>query len=276
MEWIEILFSAFRYTFMVRALIVGIAIALSSSFIGSFLVLKKFSMIGHGLSHVAFAAVAIGLVTNTAPLIIAMPIVVLVAIFILKLNENAQLHGDAAIGLTATFAMALGTTLASVGGGFKVDLYSYLFGSILTIQQIDVWLSIVFSIIISLVVMLYYHDLFAMTYDESFAIVSKIKTKRLNTILAILTGITIVIGIRAIGTILISSFIVFPTVIAMQFSKGFKVTILIAATSSIVTVILGLMVSYVFDFPSGSTIVLLNGLLFIVVYVFNRILRPAH
>lgn len=271
MEYLELLSSAFQYGFMWRALIVGIAIAVSSSFIGSFLVLKKFSMIGHGLSHVAFAAVAIGLVFNTAPLLVAMPIVVLVSIFILKLNETAKMHGDAAIGLTATFAMALGTTLASVSGGFNVDLFSYLFGSILTIQMIDVVLSIIVSIVVIVVVYLYYYDLFAMTYDEQFARVNKIKTTRLNTILAILTGITIVIGIRAIGTILISSFIVFPTVIAMQFNKGFKGTILIAVTSSLITVVLGLLGSFVFDLPSGSSIVLLNGFVFLVVYLYNRL-----
>lgn len=273
MEYLELLGNAFKYTFMWRALIVGVAIALSSSFIGSFLVLKKFSMIGHGLSHVAFAAVAIGLVLNTAPLLVAMPVVVLVSIFILKLNESANMHGDAAIGLTATFAMALGTTLASVSGGFNLDLFSYLFGSILTIKSVDVVLSIIVSAVVIIVVFLFYYDLFAMTYDEQFATVNKIKSKRLNLILAILTGITIVIGIRAIGTILISSFIVFPTVIAMQFNKGFKSTILIAATSSLVTVIIGLLASFVFDLPSGSSIVLLNGFVFMGVYLYNRVMQ---
>ncbi len=269
----ETLVAAFSYGFMIRALLVGITVAASSAFIGSFLVLKKFSMIGHGLSHVAFAAVAIALVLNQAPLPITAVIVVLVSVLILKLNETAKLHGDAAIGLAATFSMALGTTLASVGGGFNIELNRYLFGTILAIRNVDVWMSVVLSFAVVMVVTLFYADLFAMTYDEEFAKVSGIKTKRLNTLLAILTGLVIALGIRAIGAVLISAFIIFPTVIAMQFSKGFKTTVVLAATFSMVIVFIGLLLSFVLDTPSGSTIVLLNGLVFTLVYAHQRILR---
>ncbi|MFP4286863.1 MAG: metal ABC transporter permease [Candidatus Izemoplasmataceae bacterium] len=273
MNWFDLLISSFSYGFMWRALIVGVAIAVSSSFIGPFLVLKKFSMIGHGLSHVAFAAVAIGLITNTEPLIVTMIIVVGVSIFILKLNEHAKVHGDAAIGLTAAFSMAFGTVLASVAGGFNIDLFTYLFGSILTIQQIDVVLSITLSIVVVAVVIFLYHDLLAMTFEEEYARVSGIKTRRLNTILAILVAMTIVIGMRAIGTILISSLIIFPTVIAMQFNRGFKGTIIIAAISEILIVTIGLFGSFVLDYPSGSSIVLLNGIVFFLIYITNVIRR---
>ncbi len=269
----ETLVAAFSYGFMIRALLVGITVAASSAFIGSFLVLKKFSMIGHGLSHVAFAAVAIALVLNQAPLPITAVIVVLVSVLILKLNETAKLHGDAAIGLAATFSMALGTTLASVGGGFNIELNRYLFGTILAIRNVDVWMSVVLSFAVVMVVTLFYADLFAMTYDEEFAKVSGIKTKRLNTLLAILTGLVIALGIRAIGAVLISAFIIFPTVIAMQFSKGFKTTVVLAATFSMVIVFIGLLLSFVLDTPSGSSIVLLNGLVFTLVYAHQRILR---
>ncbi|MFH5881731.1 MAG: metal ABC transporter permease [Candidatus Izemoplasmataceae bacterium] len=273
MTWFELLMASFSYGFMWRALVVGIAIAITSSFIGPFLVLKKFSMIGHGLSHVAFAAVAIGLLTNTEPLIVTMVVVVVVSVFILKLNEHTKIHGDAAIGLTAAVAMAFGTVLASVAGGFNVDLFSYLFGSILTIQRVDVILSIFLSIIVVIVVVALYHDLFSMTFEEEYARVVGIKTKRLNTILAILVGMTIVIGMRAIGTILISSLIIFPTIIAMQFNRGFKGTILIAVISSVLIVTFGLFGSFVLDYPSGSSIVLLNGLVFFGIYLVNRIRR---
>lgn len=270
---IETLLQAFSYTFMWRALIVGIAIAISSSFVGSFLVLKKFSMIGHGLSHVAFGAVAIGLFTNQAPLLVAVPIVVVMSIFILKINDKVNIPGDAAIGLLAAFSMALGTTLASVGGGFNVDLNTYLFGSILTIRQTDVYLAVLFSVVIIGVVFLYYHDLFSMTYDDQFAKVTGIKTSNLNTLLAILTGITIVIGIRVIGTILISALIIFPTVIAMQFGQGFKRTILIGVTTQVIIVVSGLMLSYLYDLPSGSAIVLLNGFVFLAISLYNGFRR---
>lgn len=276
MDWLETLRLSFVYGFMWRALIVGVAVALSSALIGSYLVLNKFSMIGHGLSHVAFAAIAIGLFTNNAPLFFAVPVVVIVSIFILKINDTANLQGDAAIGLTASFAIALGTALASLGGGFNVDLYSYLFGSILTIRGIDVILSIVFSIIVIGVVWFFYHDLFSMTFDEEYARVGGVRTKRLNTLLAVLTGLTIVIGIRAIGTMLISAFIIFPPVIVMQFSRSFKTTVLASAVLSVVLVTTGLFSSFIFDLPSGSTIVLLSGFVFFGATVYNGIRRLSY
>ncbi len=273
MEWLELLKLSFVYGFMWRALIVGVAVGLSSSLIGSFLVLNKFSMIGHGLSHVAFAAIAVGLFTNQAPLLFAVPTVVLVSIFILKLNNAANLQGDAAIGLTASFSIALGTALASIGDGFNVDLFSYLFGSILTIKQIDVYLAILFSIIVTVVIWLFYHDLFSMTYDDEYASVSGVRTKRLNTLLAVLTGLTIVIGIRAIGTMLISALIIFPPIIVMQFTRNFKITLLASAVLSVVLVVTGLLSSFVFDLPSGSSIVLLSGFVFFASTLYNNIRR---
>jgi len=273
MEWLELLKLSFVYGFMWRALIVGVAVGLSSSLIGSFLVLNKFSMIGHGLSHVAFAAIAVGLFTNQAPLLFAVPTVVLVSIFILKLNNAANLQGDAAIGLTASFSIALGTALASIGDGFNVDLFSYLFGSILTIKQIDVYLAILFSIIVTVVIWLFYHDLFSMTYDDEYASVSGVRTKRLNTLLAVLTGLTIVIGIRAIGTMLISALIIFPPIIVMQFTRNFKTTLLASAVLSVVLVVTGLLSSFVFDLPSGSSIVLLSGFVFFASTFYNNIRR---
>jgi zinc transport system permease protein len=266
----------FKYEFMITALIVGVMIAISSASLGSFLVLKRFSMIGHGLAHVAFGAVAIGLLTSNSPLLVAMPIVIIVAILILKLNEKANVYGDAAIGLAATTAMALGTIIASVSGGFRLELNSYLFGSILTIQSIDVYLAISSSVVIISLVTLFYQDLFSLTYDEAFAKVSGIRTERLTTLLAVLTGLTVVIGIRVLGTILMSSFIVFPTIIALQFKKGFKKTMIIAIIVSIVTVFIGLTGSFIFDLPSGSAIVMFNAILFTVIYIIKMMFRSKN
>ncbi len=276
MTILEQLIRGFQYGFMWRALIVGVSVAISSATIGSFLVLKKYAMIGHGLSHVAFAAIAIGLVFNQTPLFFSLPIVVGASIFVLRLNDTAKLHGDAAIGLMAAFAMALGTTLVSTGGGFNVDLYSYLFGSILTIRQIDVYFAIGFSVLVLGFVMLYFNQLFSVTFDESFARITDIKVKRLNTLLAILTGITIVIGIRAIGTLLISALIIFPAVIALQFNRGFKHTVILAIIVSISTVIGGLILSFLLDYPSGSTIVLLNSFIFFVIYIMRTLFKVQH
>lgn len=267
----NLIIEAFSYDFMIRAFIVGIAISASGAFLGSFLVLKRYSMIGHGLSHVAFASVAISLVLGASPIFLTLPIVVLVSLLILKINQKSSIYGEAAIGLAATVAIALGTALASVGGGFKVELYSYLFGSILTIQTIDMYLAVFASIIIIFLLIYHFNDLFSMTFDEDFAIVSKIKTYRLNQMLAILTGIIIALGIRAIGSVLISSFIVFPMMIAMQFEKNFKSTVMIAILSSVLLVIFGLLLSYIFDLPSGSAIVLLSGIVYLFIFSFKKI-----
>lgn len=273
MEWMDRFLAIFSYQFMLRAFGVGVLTAISSSFVGSFLVLKRFSMIGQGLSHVAFGAVAVGLLFTDSPLFIALPIVVIVSVFILKLSEKTKMHGDAAIGLAATVAMALGTLLASIDGGFQTELNSYLFGSILTVQNTDLILASIITVLVVGLVIYFYHSLFSMTFDPVFAEVSGIPVSILNTGLAILTGVIVVVGIRLLGTILISSFIIFPTIIAMPFNKGFLTTLKIAIIVSLMTVFVGISASFIYDLPTGSTIVLLNALVFIIVYVSLNVRR---
>ena len=256
------IFRLLSYAFVQRALIVGLLIAISSSFLGIFLVLRKYSMIGDGLAHVSFATVALALVLNQSPLIISIPIVSLASLLILKLSEENRIGGDAAIGLIASTSLAIGVFITSVSNGFSVDLSSYLFGSILIIAQSDVYLSLVLTVLIVSLVLVFYQDLFAMTYDLDYAKVSGRKTKRLNQLLSILTAITIVLGIRVVGTMLISSLIIFPTVSALRLSKGFKSTIICAVIIAIISVMSGILISVTLDFPTGSSIVLINALLF--------------
>jgi zinc transport system permease protein len=263
----------FSYSFMIRALLVGILTAITSSMVGTFLVLKRYSMIGHGLSHVAFGAVAVGLLFSNSPLLIALPLVVGTSVLILKLNEKADVHADAAIGVMATTAMALGTLLASIDGGFTTVLNTYLFGSILTVQWIDFWLALGLLFAVFGFVGYYYHSLFSLTYDPTFAHVSGVPVKRLNLGLAILTGVIVVVGIRLLGTVLISSFIIFPTIIAMLFNKGFLTTFKITIGISLLTVFFGINASFIYDLPTGSSIVLLNAIVFIFVYGFLNIRR---
>ena len=256
------IFKLLSYVFVQRALIVGLLIAISSSFLGIFLVLRKYSMIGDGLAHVSFATVALALVLNQSPLIISIPIVSLASLLILKLSDENRIGGDAAIGLIASTSLAIGVFITSVSNGFSVDLSSYLFGSILIIAQSDVYLSLVLTVLIVSLVLVFYQDLFAMTYDLDYAKVSGRKTKRLNQLLSILTAITIVLGIRVVGTMLISSLIIFPTVSALRLSKGFKSTIIWAVIIAIISVMSGILISVTLDFPTGSSIVLINALLF--------------
>jgi zinc transport system permease protein len=270
---IELIKEALSYSFMQRAIIVGVFIALSSALLGIFLVLKKYSMIGDGLAHVSFATVAIALFLGTSPLLISIPIVILSSIFIMQLNEKAGLHGDAAIGLVSSFSVALGVLISSVAGGFNIDLFSYLFGSILAIKDSDMYLSIVLAGFVIALVVFFYNDLFAVTHDEEFASVIGIRTKLMNYLIATLASITIVLGIRVVGTMLISSMIVFPTVTALQVSRSFKSTIVISALISVAAVIIGVLTSYVLNFPSGATIVMVNAFVFIVFFALKPILR---
>lgn len=256
------IFNLFSYTFLQRALFVGILISISSSFLGIFLVLRKYSMIGDGLAHVSFATVALALLLNQSPLIVSIPIVSLASLLILKLSEENRIGGDAAIGLISSTAVAIGVMISSLSSGFSVDLYSYLFGSILIISEMDVYLSLVLSIIIVSTVIYFYRDLFAMTYDMDYAKVSGRKTKRLNQIISFLTSITIVLGIRVVGTMLISSLIIFPTVSALRLSNSFKSTIIWAVILSSTSVLVGLLLSVSFDLPTGSSIVLINAFIF--------------
>lgn len=261
---------ASSYIFIQKALLVGSLIALCCSFLGIFLVLRKYSMIGDGLAHVSFATVALALLLSTSPLLLSIPLVSMASFLILKLSEKADLHGDAAIGLISSSAVALGVLIASVAQGFNIDLFSYLFGSILVISDLDVYLSVSLSGIILGTVLYFYNAFFALTYDESFAQVIGVKTQFFNYLIAVLTSITIVLGIRVVGTMLISSLIVFPTVTALQVSKGFKTTMLISAITSVFCVITGVYSSFILNLPTGATIVILNGFCFLSAFGYRK------
>ena len=267
---VQSVLEAVQYDFILKALLVGSLIAICCSLLGVFLVLKKFSLIGDGLAHVSFASVAIALLFSASPLLVSVPIVILASFVILKLNEKADLHGDAAIGLVSSFSIAAGVLIASLANGFNVDLMSYLFGSILVISDVDVIISILLSAGIILMVLLFYNNLFAITYDEEFAKVAGLNTRLMNYLIAVLTSITIAIGIRIVGTMLISSLIVFPTVSALQISKGFKGTIVISAVISVLCVIFGVFLSYLFSLPTGAAIVMLNAAIFLIFFCIKR------
>ena len=256
------LFSAFQFQFMQNAMIAGVFIAISCAIIGVFLVLHKFSMIGDGLAHVSLATVAIGLLIGVSPIYVSIPLVMGASLFILKLSQKSNVWGDSAIGFVASVSVALAVLIASVADGFNIDLLSYLFGTILAISQGEVILSVVLSIITISIVIFYYHDLFTLTFDPEFARVSGIKVDFLNSLLVMLTAIIVVLGVRIVGTMLISSLIVIPAITALQVAKGFKSTIIISILSAVFSVVVGISLSYLLDIPSGATIVLVNATLF--------------
>ena len=200
------------HTFMLRALLVGVLISLCCALLGVSLVLKRFSMIGDGLSHVGFGALAIACAANIAPLYFSIPIVVLAAFLLLVMNEKGALKGDAAIALISTGALAVGVMVTSMTTGMNVDIYNYMFGSILAMSRGDVALSVLLSVLVIVLFFVFYEEIFAVTFDESFAKATGTKVNAYNLLIAVLTAVTIVVGMRMMGALLISSLIIFPTV----------------------------------------------------------------
>lgn len=268
-RWIVI--DMLQHGFMVRALLVGSLIGISAALLGPFLVLRRYAMIGDGLAHVSFASVSIALLLGAQPLIFSIPLVILASFGILRLTETADVYGDAAIGLMSSFAVALGVLLASLGKGFSVDLYSYLFGSILVIKQQEVWLTVGLTLIMLILIAAFYRDLFALTYDEEYAITQKLPTRRLNYFISILTAVTIVLGIRIVGTMLISSLIIFPAVTALQLAKSFRLTFVYSSVVALVSVLIGISLSYAYNLPTGASIVLVNAVFFMAAFLIRRI-----
>ena len=264
---------AFQYAFIQRALIAGCCMALGCSFLGVFLVLRRFSLIGDGLAHVSFATVAIALLLHAQPMVVSILLVALASMAILHLNEKARVYGDAAIGLVSSFGIALGVIIASTAGGFNVDLFSYLFGSILSVSRLEVWLTAGISVLVVLAVVLLYHDLFAITFDEEYAQVVGIRVKAVNKILILLTSFVVVLGIKIVGTMLVSSLIILPALSALQVARGFKATIALAGAFAVVSVVTGICASYVLNYPSGATIVMVNFVFFAGTFAAGRLTK---
>ena len=253
----------FSYSFMIKAFIVGLLISLCASLIGVSLVLRKNSMIGDGLSHVGFGAFAIASIIGIAPLEFAIPIVIIVSFLILRLNDNSKIHGDSLIALISASSLAIGTFVISISG-VNTDINNYLFGSILSINEKDVIVSIVLSIIVVLLYLFSYNKIFAITFDEKFAKSIGINTNFYNIIFASLCSIVVVLGMRLMGSLLISSLIIFPTLSSMQIFKKFKSVVISSVIVSTISFIIGLIVSYLNATPTGATIVIVNLIIFII------------
>lgn len=250
------------YPFLVRALIVGCLVSLCASLLGTSLVLKRYSMIGDGLSHVGFAALAIAYALNLAPMSLSIPVCVIAAFFLLQLEENAKIKGDAATALLCSGALAVGVMTISLTTGMNTDVCNYMFGSILAMSPSDVELSVVLSIIVLLLYLLFYPRIFAVTFDESFAKASGTNTRLYNMVIALLTAVTIVLGMRMMGTLLISSLIVFPSLTAMRICRTFRWTVLMSALFSLSGFLVGIILSYLYSIPTGASIVVIDILLF--------------
>jgi zinc transport system permease protein len=263
----------FSYTFLVRAFVVGALVSLCAALLGVSLVLKRYSMIGDGLSHVGFGALALATALNAAPLTVAIPVVVAAAFLLLRLSETSRIKGDAAIALISTSALALGVVIISRTTGMNTDVCNYLFGSILAMNKSDVYLSIVLSVTVLALFALFYHKLFAITFDESFAQAAGVRTRLYNMLIAFLTAITIVLGMRMMGAMLISSLIIFPALTSMRLLKKFKTVTLCSALISIVSFFTGVVISYLYATPTGASVVMINVFAFVLFWGINTFLK---
>ncbi|NTU77430.1 MAG: metal ABC transporter permease [Alphaproteobacteria bacterium] len=260
---IDVIREMLSYPFLVRAIMVGLLVALCASLLGVSLVLKRFSMIGDGLSHVGFGALAIASVANIAPLYLAIPVCIAASFLLLRMSESTRIKGDAAIAMLSAGALAIGVMVVSMTTGMNTDVYNYMFGSILSLSASDATLSIVLSGVVLVLFVLFYPRLFAVTFDESFSRATGIPTRAYNAALATLASVTVVLGMRMMGALLISSLIIFPVLTAMRIGKRYLSVTLLSAAVAVVGFLVGMLVSYVFEAPSGASIVCVNIVLFV-------------
>ena len=213
---IEFFVTLFSYEFIVRAVVVGALISLCSSLLGVSLVLKRYSMIGDGLSHVGFGSLSVAMAAGLAPLQVSIPVVVFTAFMLLRLSESGKLKGDAAIAMISSSALAFGVVVTSLSSGMNTDVFGYMFGSILAVTRDDVTVCVSLSVIVLLLYILFYNKIFAVTFDESFAKATGTRVDIYNMLIALLTSVTIVVGMQIMGAMLISSLIIFPALTSMR------------------------------------------------------------
>lgn len=268
----------FQYPFVTYALIVGVLIALCSSLLGVTLVLKRFSFIGDGLSHVAFGAMAVAAVLNlTNQMVVVFPITVLAAVLILRGSQNRKIKGDASLAMISVGALALGYLLLNVfstSTNIAGDVCTTLFGStsILTLNRTDVWLCVIMSVVVLVMFGLFYHKIFAVTFDENFAKATGIKADSYNLMLSVITAAIIVLAMKLVGSLLISALIIFPALSAMRVFKSFWQVMVAAAVIAVVCAVTGMLISILASTPVGATIVAVNMVIFMLFSLFSAVI----
>ena len=258
----NLIITMFQYPFIQRALIVGVLVSLCAALLGVCLVLKHYSMIGDGLSHVSFGALSVAVALGVSPLWISIPIVIIASFCLLRIRENAHMKNDAAIAVVSSSALAIGITVTALTTGINTDVSSYMFGSILVMNEQDVMISIVLCIIVLALFI---------TFDENFSKASGIPVGRFNALLSVLTAVTITLGMRMMGAMLISSLIIFPALIAMRLQRSFSGVIIAAAITAVIDFLLGLVISFLLSTPTGASIVLVNLCVLLIVTAIQKV-----
>ncbi len=258
-----IILEMLSYPFLARAMLVGVLVSLCSALLGTPLVLKRYSMIGDGLSHVGFGALAIASAFGWAPLAVAVPVVVVSAVVLLRVSQSrSAIKGDAAVALISSGALAVGVLVISLTSGVNTNVSNYMFGSILTVSRSDAALSVILCAAVLVSFTLFYPRLFAVTFDETFARATGAGAGIYNTLLAVLTAVTVVLGMRMMGALLISSLIIFPPLAAMRVFRSFKSVTVCSAVLSVACFVTGMTASYALETPSGASVVCADILAF--------------
>ena len=253
---------ALSYGFMQKALIAGIAVGLICSFMGTFLVLRRYSLFGDGIAHVAFGGISLGLFLGVFPLWTAFIVSILGGLGLQKLRQSTKISGDSAVAVVLVTGLAVGVILVSSSGGFSVDLFSFLFGSILLISQEDTIMILAISAGIIATLTILQKQFLHLTFNEEQAKLSGMRTTLLNYAFVVLASITVVTSMRLVGILLISALIVIPNITAMMFGKGFKKTVFISMSISVISVVSGILVSYFLNVaPSGTIVMIAVGIL---------------
>lgn len=274
-ENLKIMFTPeFFGAILLPALIGGIAITICSSLLGVTLVLKRYSMIGDGLSHIGYGALSVAAVMNLAPLKVALPVVIIAAFILLRLSESSKLSGDSAIALFSTTALSIGIIVSSKAG-ITNDVSHYLFGSILAMSKSDVILSVCLAAAVITAFILLYNSIFSVTFDENFARATGVNPGIYNMIFAVLTAITVVLGMMMMGSLLISSLIVIPTLSAMKICRSFRGVVLASGAVSVACFIIGIFISLLFNTAPGASIVIVNVFFFMTFSVIGRTIRRS-
>lgn len=259
------------YPFIQRAFICGILVALCAALLGVSLVLKRYSMIGDGLSHVSFGALSVAIALGFAPIKFSIPIVIIAAFFLLRMAENGKMKSDAAIAMVSASSLAIGVIVISVTTGLGTDIGSYMFGSILAMSEEDVGMSVVLSIVVLIMFIVCYHKIFAVTFDESFSKATGVKVSSYNTLISIFTAVTVVLGIKMMGAMLISSLIIFPALTSMRVFKSFLSVTLCSAILAVINFSIGIIFSYSISIPAGASVVVANLAMFLVFAVVGMV-----
>lgn len=267
---IETLQMYMQYDMVRNALIVGVLIALCSSLLGVTLVLKRFSYIGDGLSHVAFGAIAIAAVLHLSDdMVLVMPVTILCAVLLLRTGQKTRIRGDAAIAMISVGALAVGYLLMNIfsaSSNLSGDVCSTLFGSasILTLTKAEVWLSIILSVVVVVIFLLFYNRIFAVTFDENFARAAGTKVEAYNLLIAVVIAVIIVLAMNLVGSLLISALVIFPAMSAMRLFRSFRAVTIASAVLSVFCALMGILVAILADTPVGSTIVGMDILAFLI------------